>query len=118
MAATTIGLTTVAFGLASESGIVIQSFSLAQTAEATEVSKHNGEHLAVAFSGYCRNISMSGNCSAAVASSGIGQALALTSNSTAVSSGSYFVTDASFSEASDGFSTFDLSATAYNGLGT
>ena len=114
MAATTIGLTTVAFGLASESGIVIQSFSLAQTAEATEVSAHNGTHLAVAFSGYRRNISMSGNCSAAVASSGIGQALALTSNSTAVSSGSYFVTDASFSEASDGFSTFDLSATAYN----
>jgi len=118
MAATTIGLTGLAFGLASESGIVIQSFSLAQTAEATEVSAHNGTHLAVAFSGYRRNISMSGNCSAAVASSGIGQTLALTSNSTAVSSGTYYVTDASFSEASDGFATFDLSATAYNGLGT
>jgi len=118
MAATTIGLTTVAFGLASETGVVIQSFSLAQTAEATEVSKHNGEHLAVAFSGFRRNISMSGNCSTAVGATGIGQALALTANSTAVSSGSYFVTDVSFSEASDGFSTFDLSATAYTGLNT
>ena len=118
MAVTTIGLTTVTFGLAAESGIVIQNFSLAHTAEATEVSQHNGTHLAVAFSGYRRNISMSGNCSAVVACSGIGKALLLTANATAVSSGSYFVTDASFSEASDGFATFDLSATAYSGLGT
>ena len=86
MAATSIGLSSVAFGLASETGVVIQSFSLTQTAETTEVSKHNGEHSAVAFSAFKRNVSLSGNCSGAVASSGIGQTLALTGNTTAVSS--------------------------------
>ena len=53
-----------------------------------------------------------------VASSGIGGTLALTGNTTVVSSGSYFVTDVSFTEASDGFKSFDLSATAYTGLST
>ena len=118
MPATSIGLTTVAFGLAAETGVVIQSFSLTQTAETTEVSKHNGEHSAVAFSAFKRNVSLSGNCSGAVASSGIGQTLALTGNTTAVSSGTYFVTDVSFSQAADGFNSFDLSATAYDGLNT
>ena len=118
MAATSIGLTGIAFGLAAETGVVIQSFSLTQTAETTEVSKHDGTHSAVAFSGFKRNVSLSGNCSAVVGSTGVGQALALTGNTTAVSSGSYFVTDVSFTEASDGFKSFDLSATAYTGLST
>ena len=118
MAATSIGLSTVAFGLALETGVVIQSFSLTSTAETTEVSKHNGTHSAVAFSAYKRNVSLSGNCSGAVAASGIGQTLALTGNTTAVSSGTYFVTDVSFSQAADGFNSFDLSATAYDGLNT
>lgn len=118
MAATSIGLTSVAFGLTSETGVVIQSFSLTQTAETTEVSKHNGTYSAVAFSAYKRNVSLSGNCSGAVASSGIGGTLALTGNTTAVSSGTYFVTDVSFSQAADGFNSFDLSATAYDGLNT
>ena len=118
MAATSIGLTGVAFGLAAETGVVIQSFSLTSTAETTEVSKHNGEHSAVAFSAFKTNVSLSGNCSGAVASSGIGQTLALTGNTNAVSSGTYFVTDVSFSQAADGFNSFDLSATAYTGLST
>lgn len=118
MAATSIGLSSVAFGLAAETGVVIQSFSLTQTAETTEVSKHNGTHSAVAFSGFKRNVSLSGNCSGAVATSGIGGTLALTGNTTAVSSGTYFVTDVSFSQAADGFNSFDLSATAYEGLNT
>ena len=118
MAATSIGLSTVAFGLTAETGVVIQSFSLTQTAETTEVSKHDGTHSAVAFSGFKRNVSLSGNCSAVVASSGIGQTLALTGNTAVVSSGTYYVTDTSFTEASDGFKSFDLSATAYTGLST
>ena len=118
MAATSIGLSSVAFGLAAETGVVIQSFSLTQTSETTEVSKHDGTHSAVAFSAFKRNVSLSGNCSGAVASSGIGQTLALTGNTTAVSSGTYFVTDVSFSQAADGFNSFDLSATAYTGLNT
>jgi hypothetical protein len=118
MAATSIGLTGIAFGLAAETGVVIQSFSLTSTAETTEVSKHDGTHSAVAFSAFKRNASLSGNCSGSVASSGIGGTLALTGNTTAVSSGTYFVTDVSFTEASDGFKSFDLSATAYTGLST
>jgi hypothetical protein len=118
MAATSIGLSSVAFGLAAETGVVIQSFSLTSTAETTEVSKHNGTHSAVAFSAYKRNVSLSGNCSGVVASSGIGGTLALTGNTAAVSSGTYYVTDVSFSQAADGFASFDLSATAYDGLNT
>jgi hypothetical protein len=116
MAATSIGLTGVAFGLTAETGVVIQSFSLTSTAETTEVSKHNGEHSAVAFSAFKRNVSLSGNCSGTVASSGIGGTLVLTGNTAAVSSGTYYVTDVSFTQAADGFNSFDLSATAYTGL--
>jgi len=118
MAATSIGLTGLAFGLTTETGVVIQSFSLTQTAESTEISKHDGTHSAVAFSGFKKNVSLSGNCNGAVASSGIGVALALTGNTTAVSSGTYYVTDTSFSQANDGFNSFDLSATSYTGLST
>jgi hypothetical protein len=118
MAATSIGLTGLAFGLTTETGVVIQSFSLTQTAESTEISKHDGTHSAVAFSGFKRNVSLSGNCNGAVASSGIGVALALTGNTSAVSSGTYYVTDTSFSQANDGFNSFDLSATSYTGLST
>jgi len=118
MAATTIGLTGLSFGLSGETGVVVQSFSLTQTADTTEVSKHDGTHSAVAFSAFKRNISMSGNCNGAVATSGIGGTLALTANTTAVSSGTYYVTDVSLTESSDGFNAFDLSATAYSGLGT
>jgi len=118
MAATSIGLSGVAFGLAAETGVVIQSFSLTQTAETAEVSKHDGTHSAVAFSGFKRNVSLSGNCSAVVGATGIGQTLALTGNTAAVSSGTYYVTDVSFSQAADGFASFDLSATSYTGLNT
>jgi hypothetical protein len=118
MAATSIGLTGVAFGLAAETGVVIQSFSLTSTAETAEVSKHDGTHSAVAFSGFKRNVSLSGNCSAVVGATGIGQTLALTGNTAAVSSGTYYVTDVSFSQAADGFNSFDLSATSYTGLST
>jgi len=121
MAATSIGLTGIAFGLAAETGVVVQSFSLTQTAETTEVSKHNGEHSAVAFSAFKRNVSLSGNCNGVVGASGIGttlSTLSLSANATAVSSGTYYVTDASFTQAADGFNSFDLSATAYTGLST
>jgi len=118
MAATSIGLTTVAFGLAAETGVVIQSFSLTSTAETTEVSKHDGTHSAVAFSAFKRNVSLSGNCNGVVGASGIGASLALTGNTSAVCSGTYYVTDASFTQAADGFNSFDLSATAYTGLNT
>lgn len=118
MAATSIGLTSVKFGLAAETGVVVQNFSLTQTAETTEISKHDGTMSAVAFSAYKRNISMSGNCSGAVGASGVGATLGLTGNTAAVSSGTYYVTDVSFTETSDGFNAFDLSATAYTGLNT
>jgi hypothetical protein len=118
MAATTIGLSGVAFGLSAETGVVVQNFSLTQTSDTTEVSKHDGTHSAVAFSAFKKNISLSGNCNGAVASSGVGGTLALTANTAAVSSGTYYVTDVSFTESSDGFNSFDLSATAYDGLGT
>jgi hypothetical protein len=117
MAATSIGLPGVAFGLAAETGVVIQSFSLTSTAETTEVSKHDGTHSAVAFSAFKRNVSLSGNCNGVVGT-GVGASLALTGNTAAVSSGTYYVTDASFTQAADGFNRFDLSATAYSGLGT
>jgi len=118
MAATTIGLTGLSFGLTVESGVVIQSFSSTQTADTTEVSKHDGTHSAVAFSAFKRNVTLSGNCNGVVASSGVGATLALTGNTNAVSSGTYYVTDVSFTQANDGFNSFDLSATAYTGLGT
>ena len=117
MAATSIGLSGVAFGLTAETGVVIQSFSLTSTAETTEVSKNDGTHSAVAFSAFKRNVSISGNCNGVVGSSA-GNTLALAGNTSAVSSGTYYITDASFTQTADGFNSFDISATAYTGLNT
>ena len=112
MAATTIGLATVVFGLSEESGVVVQNFTSTDTAETIELSKHNGTHSAVAFSNRRVNISLSGSCSTAP-SAGIGSTLGLAVNATAVCSGSYYVTDVSSSQTVDGFQTFDISATKY-----
>lgn len=112
MAATTIGLSSVVFGLSAESGVVVQNFTSTDTAETTELSKHDGTHSAVAFSNRRINISLSGSCSTAP-SSGIGSALGLTTNATAVCSGTYYVTDISSSQTNDGFQTFDISASKF-----
>jgi len=114
MAATCIGLSTVAFGLASETGVVVQNFTSTETAETTELSKHNGTFSAVAFSNRKQNISISGNCNDSVDS--VGASLSLTSNTTAVCSGTYYVTDTSYTETSDGFNSFDISATKFPAL--
>ena len=116
MAATCIGLSTVVFGLASESGVVVQNFTSTETAETTEISKHNGTFSAVAFSNRKQNISISGNCNDAVDS--VGASLTLTANATAVCSGTYHVTDTSYTETSDGFNSFDISATKFPALNT
>lgn len=112
MAATTIGLSSVVFGLSAESGVVVQNFTSTDTAETTEISKHDGTHSAVAFSNRRINISLSGSSSTAP-SSGIGATLGLTANATAVSTGTYHITDVSSSQTVDGFQTFDISATKY-----
>ena len=119
MAATCIGLSTVAFGLASETGVVVQNFTSTETAETTEISKHNGTFSAVAFSNRKQNISISGNCNDA--KSFVGDTLAnasLAANATAVCSGTYHVTDTSYTETSDGFNSFDISATKFPALNT
>lgn len=116
MAATCIGLTGVFFGLASESGVVVQNFTSTETAETTELSKHNGTFAAVAFSNRKQNISISGNCTDSVDS--VGASLSINSNATAVCSGSYYVTDTSYTETADGFNSFDISATKFPALST
>lgn len=116
MAATCIGLSTVAFGLASESGVVVQNFTSTETAETTELSKHDGTFSAVAFSNRKQNISISGNCNDSKDS--VGASLSLSANATAVSSGTYHVTDTSYTETADGFNSFDISATKFPALNT
>lgn len=112
MAATCIGLGSVFFGLTSESGVVVQNYSETQTTETTELSAHNGQFAAVAFSNNKVNVSISGNCND---SKGVvGQALSDASlASNVVSSGVYYITDASYTETSDGFNSFDVSATKF-----
>ena len=117
MAATCIGLPSVAFGLASESGVVVQNFTSTETAETTELSKHDGTFSAVAFSNRKQNISISGNCND---SKGVvGDTLAnasLNANATAVCNGAYYITDTSYTETADGFNSFDISATLFPAL--
>ena len=116
MAATCIGLTGLSFGLASESGVVVQNFTSTETAETTEISKHDGTFSAVAFSNKKINVSLSGNCNDSIGS--VGVSLTLAANATAISSGTYYVTDTSYTETSDGFNSFDISATKFPALGT
>lgn len=117
MAATTIGLSTVVFGLSQESGVVVQNFTSTDTSETSEISSHNGTHAAVAFSNRRINVSLSGNSSTAP-SSNIGSSLGLSANATAVSSGTYYVTDVSQTLTADGFQAFDISASKFPALGT
>lgn len=117
MAATSIGLNTVFFGLSAESGVVVQNFTSTDTAETTEISKHDGTHSAVAFSNRRINVSLSGNSSTAPNAT-IGASLSLSANATAVSSGDYYVTDVSSTQTADGFQTFDISASKFPALGT
>ena len=116
MAATCIGLSTVAFGMASETGVVVQNFTSTETAETTELSAHNGTFAAVAFSNRKQNISLSGNCNDSKDS--VGASLSLSANATAVCSGTYYVTDTSYTETADGFNSFDISATKFPALNT
>jgi hypothetical protein len=111
MAATSIGLSTVVFGLAAETGVVVQNFTSTETAETTEISKHDGTFSAVAFSNKKINVSLSGNCNDSIES--VGASLTLAANATAVCSGTYHVTDTSYTETSDGFNSFDISATKF-----
>jgi hypothetical protein len=116
MAATSIGLSTVVFGLAAETGVVVQNFTSTETAETTEISKHDGTFSAVAFSNKKINVSLSGNCNDSIGS--VGASLTLAANATAVCSGTYHVTDTSYTETSDGFNSFDISATKFPFLST
>lgn len=116
MAATSIGLTSVSFGLSQETGVVIQSFSSTETMETSELSSHNGQFAAVAFSARRNNISLSGNSTTAQGT--IGAALSLTGNSSSITSGSFYITDSSLAQTNDGFYSFDLSASNYPQLGT
>jgi len=119
MAATCIGLGSVFFGLASETGVVVQNFTSTETSETTELSAHNGVFSAVAFANRKINISLSGNTNSAEGS--IGATLAsinLNSNATAVCSGDYHITDTSYTETADGFNSFDISATKFPALNT
>lgn len=111
MAATSIGLSTVVFGLSAETGVVVQNFTSTETAETTEISKHDGTFSAVAFSNKKINVSLSGNCNDSIGS--VGASLTLAANATAVCSGTYYVTDTSYTETSDGFNSFDISATKF-----
>jgi hypothetical protein len=111
MAATSIGLSTVVFGLSVETGVVVQNFTSTETAETTEISKHDGTFSAVAFSNKKINVSLSGNCNDSIGS--VGASLTLAANATAVCSGTYHVTDTSYTETSDGFNSFDISATKF-----
>ena len=112
MAATCIGNSNVVFGLAEESGVIVQNFTSTQTSETTELSKHNGTFAAVAFSNTRVNVSLSGSSTTAPTDT-IGAALSIQANADAVSAGSYFVTDVSSNQTADGFHTFDISATKY-----
>ena len=48
MAYNLIGLSSVTFGIAAETGVVVQNFTSTETAETTELSAHNGVFSAVA----------------------------------------------------------------------
>lgn len=116
MAATSIGLPGLAFGLSQETGVVVQNFTSTHTSETTEIPKHNGTLAAVAFSAFKQNVSISGNCKNSIDS--VGASLTLAANAGAVSSGNYYVTSSNYTQTADGFNAFDISATKYIGLNT
>jgi len=114
MGATSIGLTGLKFGISAETGVVVQNFTSTQTMETSELSDVDGTFAAVAFSNKKINISLSGN--ATTGQGTVGASLTLDTNATAVSSGTYHITDTSVNATNDGFLSFDISATQFPSL--
>lgn len=114
MGATSIGLTGIRFGMAAETGVVVQNFTSTQIMETSELSDVDGEFAAVAFSNKKINISLSGNSTTAIGT--IGATLTLDANATAISTGTYHITDTSTNATNDGFLAFDISATQFPNL--
>lgn len=110
MAATTIGTSGVVFGLTSESGGVVQSFSETRNVEKAEVRNQTGEVTGLAFYNPTDTYSIS-LISTAANSATAGASLVVANASS--SGGSTRIDSITVNRTNTGFNTVDISATRY-----
>jgi hypothetical protein len=110
MPATTIGTSGVVFGLTSETGGVVQSFSETRNVEKAEVRNQTGEVTGLAF--YNPTDTYSINLITTAANTATAGA-SITISNAASSGGSTRIDSITVNRTNTGFNTVDISATRY-----
>jgi hypothetical protein len=111
MAATTIGTANLTFGLTTETGGLVQSFSEVRNTEKQEVRNQVGDITGVAFynatTAYSLSITTTGGYLSTTAGASISLANAVSST------GATRIDSLTINRSNDGFVTVDISATGY-----
>jgi len=119
--ASLIGVTSgVAFGLTSESGILVQSFSLTANSEKTEVKNHLGDVALVAYHNNKMTGSVAGTVAGTTGVAGAAIAASLTVanlESLGGVTGTAYVDSVALTKGADKFQDISVSFTIYPSLG-
>jgi hypothetical protein len=121
MAATLLGSSTgTTFGCTAETGILINSFSIATSTDKTEVKDENGNVKLIAFTNPKAAISVSGTVAGTtgVMAATVGTSLTLANTEAVggVSTGLVIVESVSVTKKPDGFKDVSISAMRYPGI--
>jgi hypothetical protein len=111
MAATTIGTANLTFGITTETGGLVQSYSEVRNIEKQEARNGSGEVCAVAFYNPTTAYSLSITTTTAFATTSAGGAITIAN--AAQSTGATRIDSLTINKTNDGFVTVDISATGY-----
>jgi len=111
MAATTIGTANLTFGITTETGGLVQSFSEVRNVEKQEVRNNQGEITGVAFYNPTTAYSLSIITTSAFSTTSAGAAISIAN--AAQSTGATRIDSLTINKSNDGFVTVDISATGY-----
>jgi hypothetical protein len=111
MAAVTIGTANLTFGITTETGGLVQSFSEARNVEKNEVRNNVGDIVGIAYYNATTAYSLSLTTTTAFTSTSAGGAISIAN--AAQTTGSTRIDSLTINKSNDGFVTVDISATGY-----
>jgi hypothetical protein len=111
MAAVTIGYANLTFGITTETGGLVQSFSEARNVEKNEVRNNVGDIVGIAYFNATTAYSLSLTTTTAFTTTSAGGAISIAN--AAQTTGSTRIDSITINKSNDGFVTVDISATGY-----
>jgi len=111
MAAVTIGQSNLTFGITTETGGLVQSFSEARNVEKNEVRNNVGDIVGIAYFNATTAYSLSLTTTTAFTTTSAGGAISIAN--AAQTTGSTRIDSITINKSNDGFVTVDISATGY-----